>query len=100
MHRRLYEYRRPTKGNEQEYRIHEALISARTAELWIYTDGDMSNKTTRCRLERGEIEMALKGGMQLLNNDGPDDAAHLEAKVRFHEKEAAAARAKLAALQK
>ena len=44
--------------------------------------------------------MALKGGMQLLNNDGPDDAAHLEAKVRFHEKEAAAARAKLAALQK
>lgn len=77
LNRRLQEYRHPTPGIEQEYRIHTALIAATEAELWVYMEGNMSDKSVRCRLERAEIETALKEGAKLLNHEGPSDAARL-----------------------
>lgn len=92
---RLYNYRRPTPGLEQEYRIYAALIEAGGGTIDIYTHDDLSVRSARCQLEKSEIMTALKAGLPLLNNEGPATKARLRAKIKYLEKELAAARALL-----
>lgn len=93
--RRLYEYRRPTPGIEQEHRVHAAIVAAGGGKLDIYTEGDLSTRAKRMALEKAEIESALAQGLRLMNISGEDDVAAIEAKIRFHEQEAEKWRAKL-----
>jgi len=93
--RRLYEYRRPTPGIEQEHRVHAAIVAAGGGKLDIYTQGDLSTRAKRMELEKAEIERALAQGRRLMNISGEDDVAAIEAKIRFHEQEAEKWKAKL-----
>lgn len=93
--RRLYEYRRPTPGIEQEHRVHAAIVAAEGGKIDIYTQGDLSTRAKRMELEKAEIELALAQGVGLINISGEDDIAAIKAKIRFHEQEAEKWKAKL-----
>ena len=93
--RRLYEYRRPTPGIEQEHRVHAAILAARGGKIDIYTQDDLSTRVKRVELEKAEIERAIAQGLSLVNDMGADDAEAIKAKIRFHEQEAAKWKAKL-----
>lgn len=98
--RRLREYRRPTKGTEQEHILYHAIIEANGGKLEIFTDESLSSKPVRGQLERAEIAMALVAGHDLINNDGPATPAKLRARIKFLEFELAATRRKLSELEK
>lgn len=98
--RRLYEYRRPTKGVECEHRLHSALISANGAFLEIFTQENLSDKVERTKLEKRAIQRAIHDGVSLLNDDGPDDPIRLREKIAFHQKEITLAQLKLENLTK
>lgn len=100
LRRRLQEYRRPTRGLEQEDRIYAALISSGTATIEIFTEGDLSTKTARSRLEKAEIKAAMASNIILLNNDGRTASQRLELRIAYLERELAAARTAHAALKK
>lgn len=93
--RRLYEYRRPTPGIEQEHRVHAAIVAAKGGKIDIYTDGDLSTRARRVELEKAEIERAVAQGLQLVNDMGADDIEAIKAKIKFHEQEAEKWKAKL-----
>lgn len=97
LHSRLYNYRRPTPGIEQEYRIHIALVEAGGGTIDIYTEGDLSGRPARCRLEKNEIQAVLQEGLPLLNNEGPATKARLKAKIKYLQHELSATRAQLKA---
>jgi hypothetical protein len=98
LRRRLYEYRRPTKGNEGEHILHAAIIAAGGGRLEIATDGRMADSRVRIQLEQAEIQSGLSTDTVLLNEDGPATPARLKAKIAFHEREIARLREKLNAI--
>ena len=97
--RRLGEYRRPTKGTEQEHILYHALIEAKGGKLEVFTHDSLSSKPIRRELERAEIAAALAAGHDLINNDGPATPAKLRARIKFLEFELAATRRKLSELE-
>lgn len=97
--RRLGEYRRPTKGVEQEHILYHALIEAKGGKLEIFTDERLFSKPVRRQLEQTEIAAALAAGHDLINNDGPATAAKLRARIKFLEFELAATHKKLSELE-
>jgi hypothetical protein len=98
--RRLYEYRRPTPGIEQEHRVHAALVASHGGKIDIYTEGDLSTRRVRCLLEKTEIERTIIAGVSLLNEEGEVSAERLRARILFLEAELFALRAKLAKAEK
>jgi hypothetical protein len=98
--KRLGEYRRPTKGVEQEHILYHAIIEAKGGKLQIFTDERLSSKAVRGKLEQAEIAAALAAGHDLINNDGPTTPAKLRARIKFLEFELAATRRKLSELEK
>jgi len=88
------------RHNFRPLRVHAALVEAGKGELLIYMEGDLSDKSFRCKLEKMEIETMMKAGVPLLNNDGPADASRLKSRISFLEKELATARASLASIGK
>lgn len=97
--RRLGEYRRPTKGVEQEHILYHAIIEAKGGQLEVFTDASLSSNAARRELEQAEIAAALAAGHELINNDGPPTAAKLRARIKFLEFELAATRRKLSELE-
>ncbi len=93
--RRLYEYRRPTLGIEQEHRVHAAIVATTGGKIDIYTQGDLSTRAKRVELERTEIQYAVNQGMHLVNDMGANDVTAIKAKITFHEQEAERWKAKL-----
>lgn len=97
--RRLREYRRPTKGTEQEHILYHAIIEAKGGKLEIFTDESLPSKAVRRELEQAEIAAALAAGHDLINNDGPITPAKLRARIKFLEFELSATRRKLSELE-
>lgn len=93
--RRLYEYRRPTQGIEQEHRVHAAIVAVKGGKIDVYINGDLSTRAKRVELEKAEIERAAAQGLQLVNDTGADDVEAIKAKIKFHEQEAEKWKAKL-----
>ena len=100
LRRRLQEYRRPTRGLEQEQRIYAALVASGVATIEIHIEGELSTKTARSKLEKAEIKAARARNIILLNNDGRTSSQRLELRIAYLEKELAAARAARAAMKK
>ncbi|MFA5040979.1 MAG: GIY-YIG nuclease family protein [Bdellovibrionales bacterium] len=100
--RRLYEYRRPTKGVECEHRLHQAIIKNDGASLEIFATGDpsLSEDAVRRRLEGVAIKKALDDGVRLLNDDGPNDPDRLREKIAYHQNEIDIAQSKLNKIDK
>lgn len=97
--RRLYEYRRPTPGIEQEHRVHAALVAARGGKVDIYTAGDLSTRPKRMKLEKAEIEKAMSEGLKLINDGSEDDAGVIRLKIKFYEGEIKKLRQRLASIK-
>lgn len=93
--RRLYEYRRPTPGIEQEHRVHATIVAAKGGKIDIYTQGDLSTRAKRAALEKAEIDGAVAQGLQLINDTDTGDVEAIKAKIKFHEQEAEKWKAKL-----
>lgn len=94
--RRLYEYRRPTPGIEQEHRVHAAIVAAQGGKIDIYTEGDLSTRAKRVALENAEIDSAVVQGLKLVNDMGADDVEAIKEKIKFYEQETEKWKAKLA----
>ena len=97
--RRLYEYRRPTPGIEQEHRVHAALVTAQGGKIDIYTEGDLSTRQARMKLEKAEIDRAISANLSLLNNETDADAERLKAQIKYYEGEINKTRQKLADIE-
>ena len=97
--KRLYNYRRPTPGIEQEYRVYAALVAAQGGKIEIYTDGNLSTRVARMKLEKAEIDRAIAAKLPLLNNDGDADPVRLKAQIKYLEGELDKARNKLSDME-
>lgn len=70
--------------------IYAALIASGAATVEIFTDGDLSTKTARSKLEKAEIKAAMASNIILLNNDGCIASQRLELRIAYLERELAA----------
>jgi len=100
LRRRLYEYRRPTPGIEQEHRVHGALVAAQGGKIDIYTEGDLSTRQARMKFESAAIKAVLDAGGTLINLDGHDNADNLKRKIEYLEEELDKAKHKLSELKR
>ncbi len=91
---RLYGYRRPTQGVIGEYLLHAALVNSKGAILETFTDGDLSSRTERQRLEQIAIAHA-KVTLQELHNGPRTGVESIRAMIAFHEAEIDRLRLKL-----
>jgi hypothetical protein len=94
LRRRLYEYPRPTKGNEGERRIHLKLREPgpRAPTVEVFNEGDTTNKAARCRLEQVTMQAARDANMCLVNEYGQSKITRLKSRIAFLENELSDAR--------
>ncbi len=99
LHRRLGEYRHPTKGNEGEHVIHHEIKAAKGGSVDIFVGQSAADPKPRMALERAEIAAAIAQGEVLLNDDAPASAARLQSKIRYHERQIELLRSSLAKVE-
>jgi hypothetical protein len=101
LRRRLYEYRRPTKGNECEHQIHIKLLEQRprAPTVEVFDGGDVSTKAARCKLEQAAIQTAREAGTHLFNEDGQPKIVQLNRRIAYLENVLSDLRRELAAAQ-
>src|SRR2546425_9953282 len=96
---RFGDYRTPTEGNEHEHVMHYILLDASDAkvkvEVEVFTEGDLSEESTRLGLEEVEKDAARKAKRLVLNEGGLGRGHYLTFQIKYHEKMLEKARVEL-----
>ncbi len=85
---RFGDYHTPTQGTEHEHVMHYILLDARDAKVEVkvkvFTEGDLSEESTRLGLEAYEKDAAKKAKHLLLNEGGRGHGHYLRFKIEYH----------------
>jgi hypothetical protein len=79
--------------------MNRILLDARGAKVEVFTEGDLSQRSTRCDLEDAAKECAKRANLPLLNKGGLGYGHYLKFKIKYHEEMLAKATVELQHLE-